>query len=78
MVGHVTPEAQDGGPLAIVNEGDRVSIDLGKRSIHLHVSDSEIQSRLSKWKAPPLKYNSGVLGKYAKLVKSASVGAIVH
>ena len=77
MVGHVAPEAFKGGPLAIVNEGDNIVIDLNSKSIDLLVSNEEISRRLQLWKQPVPKYTSGVLGKYSKLVKSASVGAVV-
>jgi dihydroxy-acid dehydratase len=75
MVGHICPEAQVGGPIAIIQEGDMISIDLNKKSIDLNVSKTEIQKRYKKWKAPPMKYKRGVLAKYAKLVNSASLGA---
>lgn len=78
MVGHVTPEAAVGGPIAAVREGDRISIDLEKKSIDIKVSSEEIKRRMSGWVPPKPKYTSGILGKYSKLVKSASVGAIVE
>jgi dihydroxy-acid dehydratase len=76
MVGHVAPEAQAGGAIAIVREGDMITIKPGERSISLEASDAEIASRLSRWKAPEPKYPRGVLGKYARLVGSASRGAV--
>ena len=76
MVGHVAPEAQAGGAIAVVREGDRITINPGERSISLEVSDAEIASRLSQWRAPEPKYPRGVLGKYARLVGSASRGAV--
>ncbi len=76
MVGHVAPEAQAGGAIAIVREGDRITIHPGERSISLEASDAEIASRLSRWKASEPKYPRGVLGKYARLVGSASRGAV--
>jgi dihydroxy-acid dehydratase len=76
MVGHVAPEAQAGGAIAIVREGDRITIHPGERSISLEASDAEIASRLSRWKVPEQKYPRGVLGKYARLVGSASKGAV--
>jgi dihydroxy-acid dehydratase len=76
MVGHVAPEAQAGGAIAIVRDGDRITINPGERSISLEVSDAEIASRLSRWKAPEPKYPRGVLGKYARMVGSASRGAV--
>ncbi|HYC38779.1 MAG TPA: dihydroxy-acid dehydratase [Usitatibacter sp.] len=76
VVGHVTPEAFDGGTLALVKEGDSVTIDAHKLLIQLNVPDEEIAKRRAAWKPPQPKYTSGVLGKYAKLVKSASMGAV--
>jgi dihydroxy-acid dehydratase len=76
MVGHVSPEAQAGGAIAIVREGDRITIHPGERSISLEVSEAEIAGRLSRWKSPEPKYTRGVLGKYARLVGSASRGAV--
>lgn len=75
MVGHISPEAQVGGPIAIIKEGDIITIDLKKKSIDIELSDKEIKNRLQKWKSPPLKYKRGVLAKYARLVNSASKGA---
>ncbi len=76
MVGHIAPEAQAGGPIAIVREGDRITIHPGDRSISLEAGDAEIADRLSRWKAPEPKYLRGVMGKYARLVGSASQGAV--
>lgn len=76
MVGHISPEAQAGGPIAIVKEGDEITIDLQKKSIDVALSNEEIKERLRKWNAPPLKYKRGVLAKYARLVSSASKGAV--
>jgi dihydroxy-acid dehydratase len=76
MVGHVAPEAQAGGAIAIVREGDMITINPAKRSISLQAGEAEIASRLSRWKAPEPKYPRGVLGKYARLVGSASKGAV--
>ncbi len=76
VIGHVTPEAFVGGPLAIVKNGDPVSIDAARRILSLDVSKAEIQRRLSKWKPPRPRYRSGVLAKYAALVGSASEGAV--
>jgi dihydroxy-acid dehydratase len=76
MVGHVAPEAQAGGPIAIVREGDRITIHPGDRSISLEAGEAEIADRLSRWNAPEPQYLRGVLGKYAKLVGSASRGAV--
>lgn len=76
VVGHITPEAFVGGPLAIVKDGDQITIDAQKHTIDLNVSASEIKSRLKKWKQPKIKYTHGVLAKYAKLVSTASNGAV--
>jgi dihydroxy-acid dehydratase len=76
VVGHITPEAQVGGPIAVVKNGDPITIDGVKREINLDIPNSEIKKRLAKWKAPKPRYTTGVLAKYAKLVSSASVGAV--
>jgi len=78
MVGHVAPEAARGGPLAIVRDGDLVTIDVTQRSLHLHVDDAEIARRLGEWVRPPSSATSGVLGRYAALVGSASEGAVLR
>ena len=76
VVGHITPEAFDGGPLAIVKNGDGITIDGVNHKITLDVPAKEIAARLSKWKKPKIRYNRGVLAKYAKLVSTASQGAV--
>ena len=76
VVGHVAPEAAVGGTIALVEEGDPITIDAGRRLLQLDVPDSEIARRRAAWKAPAPKYTSGVLFKYAKLVSSASEGAV--
>jgi dihydroxy-acid dehydratase len=76
MIGHVAPEATAGGPIAAVQEGDVVSIDIEKRSINLEVDAAEVQRRLSNWTAPPPPYSTGVFGKYIRLVSQASQGAV--
>ncbi len=76
VVGHITPEAQVGGPLALVKNGDLISIDAVSRKIELLVSRQELQKRLARWKAPKARYIRGVLAKYARLVQSASLGAV--
>jgi dihydroxy-acid dehydratase len=76
VVGHISPEAAVGGPLAIVKNGDSITIDAQKNKISLGVTDKEIKARLAKWKAPKPRYTRGVLAKYAKCVSSASKGAI--
>ncbi|MEX0778349.1 MAG: dihydroxy-acid dehydratase [Balneolales bacterium] len=76
VVGHVTPEAQEGGLIAIVENGDPIIIDAEENSIILDVSADEIQKRLKAWTPPPFKVNSGVLYKYIKMVSSASEGCV--
>ncbi len=76
VVGHITPEAFDGGPLAIVKNGDMVTIDAETRTIHLGVPQSEIKTRLKAWKRPRPRYRRGVLAKYAAHVTTASLGAV--
>jgi dihydroxy-acid dehydratase len=76
VVGHITPEAQEGGPLALVQNGDIIRIDAKKDTIEVLVDEDELERRRKEWKAPPLKKTSGVLYKYAKNVSSASEGCI--
>jgi dihydroxy-acid dehydratase len=75
-VGHVAPEAADGGPIALVRDGDRIRLDVAARRRDLLVDAAELAQRRAGWAAPPPRYPTGVLGKYAKLVGSASQGAI--
>ena len=76
VVGHVTPEAVEGGPIAIVQTGDRISIDAEANIITLEISDEEITARLAKWKRPAPRYTRGVLAKFAATAASASEGAV--
>ncbi len=76
VVGHVTPEAIEGGPIAIVQDGDRITIDAEANAITLHLEDDEINRRLEQWQRPTPRYTRGVLAKYAKTVCSASEGAV--
>jgi len=76
VVGHITPEAQEGGTIAFVNDGDMITIDAETNSISLEVSEEELQKRRENWKAPKLKFDRGVLYKYAKTVSSASKGCV--
>jgi dihydroxy-acid dehydratase len=76
VVGHITPEAFDGGPLAIVKNGDVITIDAARRTIDLRVSQGEIRTRLKSWKRPKPRYRRGVLAKYAAHVTTASLGAV--
>ena len=76
MVGHVTPEAANGGPLALVRDGDVVTLDVERRALDLEVGDDELARRRADWSPPPPRYESGVFAKYARSVASASEGAI--
>ncbi len=76
VVGHITPEAQEGGTIALVKDGDLITIDAETNTINLEVSDEELQNRRLKWQAPALKFQRGVLYKYAKTVSSASKGCV--
>lgn len=76
VVGHITPEAYVGGVLAIVENGDQITIDAENNQLTLHVNEHEIARRLEKWQQPAPRYTRGVLAKYAKLVNSASLGAV--
>jgi dihydroxy-acid dehydratase len=76
VVGHITPEAYCGGAIAIVRNGDKITIDAERRVIELHLPKTEIAARLKKWRAPKPRYTHGVLAKYANLVSSASEGAV--
>ena len=76
VVGHVAPEAYVGGSIALVKEGDSITIDAKKRLIQLNVTAKEIASRRKKWKQPKPRYTRGLLGKYIKQVSSASKGAV--
>jgi dihydroxy-acid dehydratase len=77
-IGHVAPEAVDGGPIAFVEEGDRIVIDVGARTIDLDVDAAELERRRGHWKLPPPRYTSGVLAKYARLASGAERGAITE
>jgi len=76
IVGHITPEAQEGGTIALVRNGDRITIDAGQRTITVHLSEEELQARRRTWTAPPYKATRGTLYKYIKNVKSASDGCV--
>ncbi|MDE5086207.1 MAG: dihydroxy-acid dehydratase [Trichodesmium sp. St16_bin2-tuft] len=76
VVGHVAPEAAVGGAIALVEEGDMITIDAHKRLLRLNISDEELEKRRQAWEPPTPRYNRGVLAKYAKLVSSSSVGAV--
>jgi dihydroxy-acid dehydratase len=76
MVGHIAPEASRGGPIAAVRDGDSIVIDVTNRRLDLEVSADELRQRLGQWRPPAPRYASGVLAKYARLVSSASTGAV--
>ena len=78
MVGHVAPEAAVGGPIALLQEGDIVTLDIPGRQLNMKISEEELTDRKSKWKPLPPNYTTGALAKYAKLVSSASTGAVTH
>jgi dihydroxy-acid dehydratase len=77
-IGHVAPEAVDGGPIAFVNDGDTIVIDIPSRSIELQVDEAELARRREGWKVPPPRYTTGVLAKFARLVAGAERGAITE
>ena len=76
MVGHISPEAEMGGPIALIEDGDEISIDADADVLSLNISDDEMKRRLENWKNPNSSPKSGVLAKYKKTVQSASQGAI--
>ena len=78
MIAHVAPEAFNGGPIAVVQEGDRITVDADKGVMNLDISTAELQRRLAEWKGPAPRYATGVMAKYCKLVSSASEGAITR
>jgi dihydroxy-acid dehydratase len=77
-IGHVAPEATDGGPIAFVRDGDPIRIDVPTKSLDLLVDDAELATRRQGWQPNPPRYTSGVLGKYAKLVQGAETGAVTN
>jgi dihydroxy-acid dehydratase len=78
FVGHISPEAAEGGPIAVVEDGDQITIDITNRDLHLHVADKEIQARLARWQPPEPKFKRGYLALYARLAESADKGAIIR
>ncbi|HLL90681.1 MAG TPA: dihydroxy-acid dehydratase, partial [Tepidisphaeraceae bacterium] len=78
MIGHVGPEAYVGGPIALVRDGDVIAIDAERGTIELEVDDAELAKRKAAWKAPPPRYTSGALAKYARVVGPACFGAVTH
>lgn len=77
-IGHVSPEAMEGGPIAVVREGDIIVIDIPGGKLNVEISDEEIKTRKVEWKAPQPKITGGYLGRYARLVSSASTGAVLR
>ncbi|MGH2810402.1 MAG: dihydroxy-acid dehydratase, partial [Actinomycetota bacterium] len=75
-VGHVAPEAADGGPMAFVEDGDEIVLDVPNRRLDLLVDEREIQIRRARWSPPPARYTSGALEKYARTVSTAALGAV--
>ena len=75
-IGHVAPEAAVGGPIALVEDGDTIVMDVERRELSVKVPDEELERRRKQWKAPAPNYDSGVMAKYAKLVSTASRGAV--
>jgi dihydroxy-acid dehydratase len=78
MIGHVSPEAALGGPIAAVREGDVIHIDVKNRTLQLEINEADLKQRSSTWQSPKPRYESGVFSKYAALVSSASAGAITR
>ena len=76
-IGHVSPEAMEGGPIAVIREGEIVKIDIPNGRLDLEIPDGELKERLEEWKAPEPKITKGYLGRYARLVRSASTGAVL-
>jgi dihydroxy-acid dehydratase len=76
MVGHVAPEAQVGGPIGLVREGDTITLDIPGRRLDVKLTEEELAGRRAQWQPIPPNYTTGVLAKYAKLVSSASEGAV--
>ena len=76
IIGHITPEAQDGGPIALVRDGDRITIDATKCELQVDLSVQELAARRARWTPPAPKATGGVLGKYVRLVRSASEGCV--
>ncbi len=76
IIGHITPEAQVGGPLALLEDGDRIKLDALRRTIEVELSEEELQERRERWTAPPLKTSAGTLFKYVRSVRSASQGCV--
>ena len=78
MAGHVAPEAASGGPIAAIHEGDTVEFDLDRRTLNVVLTDAQLAERMAAWTPPSDRYDSGVMGKYARLVSSAATGAVTN
>ena len=78
MVGHVAPEAAVGGPIAVVQEGDTISVDIEERRLDIEIDEAQLQRRLAAWTAPAPRYTQGVFAKYARSVSGAEEGAITR
>ncbi|HUT64477.1 MAG TPA: dihydroxy-acid dehydratase, partial [Anaerolineae bacterium] len=78
FVGHISPEAAEGGPIAVVRDGDTITVDIPNRRLHLDVSDENIKKRLDAWKRPEPKISKGYLALYSRLAESADKGAIIR
>jgi len=76
-IGHVSPEAMEGGPIALVEDGDMVVIDIRNKEINVRLTEEDLKKRLSHWKAPEPKITSGYMSRYAEGVSSASEGAVI-
>ena len=77
-VGHISPEAMSGGPIALIEDGDTILIDIPNRKLELEVSDEELARRRANWVQPEPKINTGYLARYAKLTTSANTGAVLQ
>jgi dihydroxy-acid dehydratase len=77
-IGHVSPEAMEGGPIGLIEAGDMISIDIPNRKLDIMVSDAELEERRKKWQKPEPKIKTGYLARYQKVVSSASSGAIIN
>ena len=76
VIGHITPEAFDGGPIALIEDGDQITVDAENCEINVAVSEADMAARKANWQAPAPYTDRGALAKYARLVKSASLGAV--
>ncbi len=77
-IGHISPEAMEGGPIGLIKEGDIIKVDIPKRKIEVDLTEEELEKRRETYKKPELKVTKGYLHRYAKLVTSASTGAVLE